>query len=341
MAIHDLPPRENDTRQPRPVVAFQGEMGSFSEQAVDRWWNGSAVLLPQRDSARVIDAVDRGAADFGILPVANTIAGEVATNRAAIAANPRVREEGTVTLDIVQSLLALPGASLDAIRTVASHPVALAQCARFFAANPRLRAVESYDTAGAARDVAAHASSAEAAIASPSAAQLYGLDVLLENVSDSAVNRTTFAVITVDGARRTRRSRAGDGEKPTAVSTAPRIHAIRGATTARADCAADICDATAELLRDIARLNHLTTGEIVSVSFTVTSDLRSEFPARAARELGWDDVAMLCASSIPVPGSLPRCIRVMLHAYTGVGRDDLQHVYLHGARKLRPDLASD
>ncbi len=329
-------------KRPRPVVAFQGEMGSYSEQAVASWWNGLAVLLPQRDSQRVIDAVDRGAADFGLLPVANTIAGDVVENRAALASNARVREEGSVTLDIVLCLLALPGASLDQIRTVASHPVALAQCAAFFARNPHLRPVESYDTAGAARDVAAHGSLTEAAIASPSAAGLYGLEVLLENVADAAVSRTTFTIISVDGARRTRRSRARKDEgRPAAGRPVERIHAIRGATTVTADCAADICDATSELLRDIARRNRVTAAEIVSVSFTVTPDLRSEFPARAARELGWDDVAMLCASSIPVPGSVPRCIRVLVHAYTSMRQNELRHVYLHGARKLRPDLASD
>lgn len=326
----------------RPVVAFQGEMGSFSEQAVARWWNGLAVLLPQRDSQRVINTVDRGAADFGILPVANTIAGEVVENRAAIAANPRVREEGSLTLDIVQCLLAVPGASLDQLSTVASHPVALAQCSTFFAGRPNLSPVESYDTAGAARDVAAHGSLTEAAIASPTAADLYGLEVLFENVSDAAVNQTTFAIISVEGARGTRRSRGRKAERqPVAAGGGERIHAIRGATTVTADCAADICDATTELLRDIARQNRMTAAEIVSVSFTVTPDLRSEFPARAARELGWDDVAMLCSSSIPVPGSVPRCIRVMVHAYTGMPQSDLRHVYLHGARRLRPDLASD
>lgn len=323
-----------------PVVAFQGEMGSFSEQAVARWWNGLAVLLPQRDSRRVIDAVDRGAADFGLLPVANTIAGDVVENRAAIAANPRVREEGSLTIDIVPCLLALPGATLPRIRTVASHPVALAQCSNFFAQHPHATPVDSYDTAGAARDVAAHGSLAEAAIASPAAARLYGLEVLRENVSDAAVNQTTFAIISVEGARRNRKSRARSAERLRAARR-ERIQAIRGATTVAADCAADICDATTELLRDISRRNHVTAAEIVSVSFTVTPDLRSEFPARAARELGWDDVAMLCSSSIPVPGSLPRCIRVMIHAYTSMPQSDLRHVYLHGARKLRPDLASD
>lgn len=325
----------------QPVVAFQGEMGSFSEQAVGRWWNGAAVLLPQRDSRRVIDAVDRGAADFGILPVANTIAGDVVENRAAIAANPRVREEGSLTLDIVQCLLALPGAALSTIRTVASHPVALAQCSRFFTQHPHVAPVESYDTAGAARDVAAHGSRTEAAIASPAAAGLYGLEVLCENVSDSAANQTTFAIVSVQGSRGARKSRKRIAETPPAAARGERIQAIRGATTVAADCAAEICDATTELLRDISRRNRVTAAEIVSVSFTVTPDLRSEFPARAARELGWDDVAMLCSSSIPVPGSLPRCIRVLIHAYTGMRQSDLRHVYLHGARKLRPDLASD
>lgn len=317
-------------------------MGSFSEQAVHRWWKGLAVLLPQRDSQRVIDAVDRGAADFGILPVANTIAGNVVENCAAIAANSRVRKEGSVTLDIIQCLLAMPGATLDRISTVASHPVALAQCSRFFAGHPHLSPVESYDTAGAARDVAAHGSLSKAAIASPAAAALYGLEVVRDNVSDAAVNQTTFAIISVEGARRTRRSRGRHAERqPVAAHRHERIHAIRGATTVPADCAADICDATTELLLDIARRNRVTAAEIVSVSFTVTQDLRSEFPARAARELGWDDVAMLCSSSIPVPGSVARCIRVLVHAYTSIPRSDLRHVYLRGARKLRPDLTRD
>lgn len=324
----------------RPVVAFQGELGSFSEQAVHQRWNGAAVPLPQRDCQRVVDAVDRGAADFGVLPMSNTIAGEVAESRAVIAANGRVREEWSVTLEVVQSLLAVPGAALSEVQTVASHPVALAQCSAFFAEYPHLRPVESYDTAGAARDVAAHGSVTEAAIASPAAAARYGLQVLLADVSDAKDNRTTFSIISVDGARRTMQSAPGERDTG-ARDGATRVHAIRGATTVRADYAADICDATAELLREIAWKNNIGATEIVSVYFTVTPDLRSEFPARAARELGWDDVPMLCASSIPVPGSVPRCVRVMVHTYTPVRRDELRHVYLHGARQLRPDLAND
>ena len=322
----------------RVVVAFQGELGSFSEQAVQRWWGGEAAPLPQRDCQRVIDAVARGAAAFGVLPVANTIAGEVVESRAAIAANPTVREEGTITLDIVQSLLVVPGAQLDDIRTVASHPVALAQCNKFFAAHRNVTPIASYDTAGAARDVAAHGSRAEAAIASPAAAQRYGLEVRIANVSDASDNRTTFAVVTVAGSTARRSARINPA--PRADADSRRVHAIRGATTVAADDAAQICDATTELLSAIAQANSLAPDDVLSVHFTVTPDLRSEFPARAARELGWDDVAMLCATSIPVPGSVPRCIRVMLHAYTGATRDRLRHVYLHAAAALRPDLAS-
>lgn len=322
----------------RIVVAFQGELGSFSEQAVQRWWAGAAAPLPQRDCQRVIDAVARGAADFGVLPVANTIAGEVVESRAVIAAHPDVREEGTITLEIVQSLLVVPGAELDDIRTVASHPVALAQCRKFFAAHRNITPVASYDTAGAARDVAAHGSRSEAAIASPAAAQRYGLEVRVANVSDASDNRTTFAVITVAGARSARSVRVNPIGREEAGQL--RMHAIRGATTVVADDAARICDATTELLREIAEANSLAAEDVVSVHFTVTPDLRSEFPARAARELGWDDVAMLCATSIPVPGSVGRCIRVMLHAYTAASREELKHTYLHGAAALRPDLAA-
>ena len=75
--------------------------------------------------------------------------------------------------------------------------------------------------------------------------------------------------------------------------------------------------------------------------FTVTRDLTSEFPARAARELGWLDVPMLCTMEIPVPGALPRCIRVLLHLETERGRDAIEHVYLGEARTLRPDLLRD
>jgi chorismate mutase len=120
-----------------------------------------------------------------------------------------------------------------------------------------------------------------------------------------------------------------------------RLHALRGATTVERDDAASVLGATRELLVFLTRRNGLTTADVVSALFSVTADLRSAFPARAARELGWLDVPLLCMTEIPVEGSLARCIRILLHVESARPRGDLRHVYLHGARVLRPDLASD
>lgn len=116
--------------------------------------------------------------------------------------------------------------------------------------------------------------------------------------------------------------------------------AIRGATTVDGDTPAQIRHATRELLETIVARNGITSADVISAIFTVTHDLTSEFPAHAARELGWLDVPLLCTLEIPVPGSLPRCIRVLLHVETRASRAEIRHVYLHDARALRPDLAT-
>lgn len=102
-----------------------------------------------------------------------------------------------------------------------------------------------------------------------------------------------------------------------------------------------IDSATRELLIHIMSINSLVPEDVVSVIFTVTDDLRSEFPARAARALGWTDVPLLCTVEIPVPGALARCVRVLLHVETTRARSSMRHVYLRGARSLRPDLLTD
>ena len=117
------------------------------------------------------------------------------------------------------------------------------------------------------------------------------------------------------------------------------LGAIRGATTVDADEAPLVRTATAELLRRIVELNGLMPRDILSAIITVTPDLRSAFPAHAARELGWNDVALLCTMEIPVPGAIARCIRVLLHVETTTPRQRLRHVYLRGARALRPEWA--
>jgi chorismate mutase len=119
------------------------------------------------------------------------------------------------------------------------------------------------------------------------------------------------------------------------------MRAIRGATTVDSDTPEHIRRATRELLETIVARNEFVSGDVISAIFTVTHDLRSEFPAHAARELGWLDVPLLCTMEIPVPGSLPRCIRVLLHIESARARAEIRHVYLHDARTLRPDLVSD
>jgi chorismate mutase len=125
------------------------------------------------------------------------------------------------------------------------------------------------------------------------------------------------------------------------VSGERHLGAIRGATTVEQDDATAIRTATAELLRRIVARNALAPSEIISALFTVTPDLRSAFPAHAARELGWNDAALLCTMEIPVPGAIERCIRVLLHVETTTPRERLRHVYLRGARALRPEWAED
>jgi chorismate mutase len=119
------------------------------------------------------------------------------------------------------------------------------------------------------------------------------------------------------------------------------VRALRGATTVGADDPEAIGDATRELLSQIMSVNTLVPADVVSVIFTVTADLRSDFPARAARDLGWVDVPLLCTVEIPVPNALARCIRVLMHVETTRTRDAMKHVYLREARTLRPDLLAD
>ncbi len=116
---------------------------------------------------------------------------------------------------------------------------------------------------------------------------------------------------------------------------------IRGATTVAADQPELILAATRELLEAILQANAgMTPAEIASAFFTVTDDLRATFPAQAAREMGWSQVPMMCAREIPVPGSLPRVIRVMVHWNTERPQHEIVHVYLREAVKLRPDLVA-
>lgn len=115
---------------------------------------------------------------------------------------------------------------------------------------------------------------------------------------------------------------------------------VRGATTVQEDDRDQILTATRQLLGLMIRRNGIESSDLASVVFTVTQDLGAEFPALAARQLGWLDVPLLCAYELSVPKSLPRCIRVLMHWNTDKSQTDIQHVYLHEAERLRPDLGS-
>lgn len=114
---------------------------------------------------------------------------------------------------------------------------------------------------------------------------------------------------------------------------------VRGATTAKADTAGAILSATREMLTRLIEANDLRLEEVTSAIFTVTPDLTAAFPAQAARELGWTNVALLDAQEISVPGSLARCIRVLIHWNTDRPQSEVVHVYLRDAVALRPDRA--
>ena len=119
------------------------------------------------------------------------------------------------------------------------------------------------------------------------------------------------------------------------------IRGIRGATTVTANEPDQILQATRELLEEILEENKgMQPEDVASAIFTVTDELASTFPAQAAREMGWGLVPMLCAREIPVPGSLPRVIRVLVHWNTNVLQSEITHVYLRDAVKLRPDLVA-
>ena len=120
--------------------------------------------------------------------------------------------------------------------------------------------------------------------------------------------------------------------------TSPLVRAVRGATTCEHDTSEEVTVATQELLTAMMERNELVHDDVISIIFTTSIDLTSAFPATCARGIGFGDIPLLCASEINVPGAMPKCIRVLLHAYTTRRRQDVRHVYLRKAQSLRDDL---
>jgi chorismate mutase len=117
------------------------------------------------------------------------------------------------------------------------------------------------------------------------------------------------------------------------------VRAVRGATQLDEDTREHMLDRVAELVSDVMAANDLDVDDFISIIFTATSDLVSEFPAYAARQLGFSDVPLVCARELEIEGSMPRVVRLMAHVETDLPRSDVTHVYLHGAANLRRDLS--
>lgn len=303
-------------------VAFQGEHGAYAEAAISEIWRHPVERIPARTFTAALRAVEEGQADACVIPVENTIVGRVDQGWRALGAYKGMRTVREVIVPVRHCLLALKGAKLEDLRVAYSHPVALAGCTGFFETHPWIKPGKSFDTAGAAREVAERGDPTHAAIASQGAAERYGLVVLEEGVQDVRENYTKFAAV-VSGESRFWRQR----------------HAIRGAISVDENNPAQIAEATRELLGEIVERNSLASDEVVSVLFTLTPDLTTAFPALAAREMGWVDVPLLCAAEIPVPGSMALCLRTMVNVELRAPRPLDTHIYLRKAVVLRPDIA--
>jgi prephenate dehydratase len=178
-----------------PRVAFQGELGAFSEEAIGQLWPGTATPVPTREFLDVARAVERGEVDFGLLPIENTLAGSVVGSYDALTTCESLHVVAETVVAIHHCVLGVRGARLDELRSVESHPVALAQCGRFLREHPQIEVRAAYDTAGAARDVAARGDPCAAAIAGRAAAAHYDLDILAADVEDRPDNQTRFLAV--------------------------------------------------------------------------------------------------------------------------------------------------
>jgi prephenate dehydratase len=178
----------------KPRVAFQGERGAFSEEAALKLLGADIQLVPQRTFAALYSSIDRGEADYVVAPVNNSIAGAV------LASVELLQQSSLVSLDeveirIEQHLIGCANATFNNIDTVQSHPVALAQCKRFFAEHPRLKPINADDTAGSVAEIMTRGDATRAAIAGRRAAEIYGASIIRESIQDRPENFTRFVLL--------------------------------------------------------------------------------------------------------------------------------------------------
>jgi len=183
-----------DASLPIPRVAFQGEPGAFSEAAAMQLLGETVLTVPRATFDAAFRAVDEGAADGLLAPVENSLAGSVVRVYDLLLESKLVIVAETI-LRIEHHLIGCPGATLGGLRRVASHPMALAQCERFFLAHPDLERIPAEDTAGSVRDVMAKGDKTAAGIAGRQAAARYGGVILAESIEDNAENFTRFVLL--------------------------------------------------------------------------------------------------------------------------------------------------
>ena len=185
----------SNSQQPRPRVAFQGEHGAFSEAAAFQLLGEEITTVPRATFDSAFRAIDEGAADALLAPVENSLAGSVVrVYDLLLESNLGIFAE--TILPIEHHLIGCPGATLAELKSVSSHPMALAQCEKFFLSRPELKRVPAEDTAGSVRDVLASGDKSAAGIAGRPAAVRYGGVILAESIQDNAENFTRFVLLT-------------------------------------------------------------------------------------------------------------------------------------------------
>ena len=182
----------------KPRVAFQGERGAFSEEAALKLLGPQIELVPQRTFEMLFQSVENAQADYVLAPVENSIAGPVQASLDLLRRSPLLTLD-EVEIQIEQHLIGCLDATLANIETVQSHPVALAQCKRFFAEHPRLKPIDADDTAGSVAEVILSGDQTRAAIAGRRAAELYGAAIVRESIQDRPENFTRFVLLAMKG----------------------------------------------------------------------------------------------------------------------------------------------
>jgi prephenate dehydratase len=179
---------------PSSRISFQGERGAFSEEAAVKLLGENIQLVPRPTFEALYASIENGAADYILAPIENSLAGSVHRSYDLLITSG-LHIQGEVIIPIVHNLIGLPGTAFERITQVSSHPVALAQCERFFASHPSIKRVVTDDTAGSVREAIASADPSRAGIASKRAATVYGGTILREHLEDHPENYTRFLLL--------------------------------------------------------------------------------------------------------------------------------------------------